>query len=130
MAVDVLQRFEPWFVGMMITVTQMTALGFDPSIGLDAHMGGLARNAQKPTAGLETGAEQIAFLDGMDPAEQLQMMEQALDQADAGAELLLGLHAAWRARDNQVFMQRTAYEMRRDFPALYQAINVSRNDAW
>ena len=130
MTVDVLQRFEPWFVGTMVTVTQMMALGFDPSIGLDAHMGGLAQNAQKPTAGLETGAEQIAFLDGMDPAEQLQMLEQALDQADAGADLLLELHSAWRAGDKQAILDGTVTEMRRDFPALYQAINVGRNDAW
>src|SRR5690554_2246090 len=130
MTVDVLQRFEPWFVRTMVTVTHMMALGFDPSIGLDAHMGGLAQNAQKPTAGLETGAEQIAFLDGMDPAEQLQMLEQALDQADAGADLLLELHSAWRAGDKQAILDGTVNEMRRDFPALYQAINVSRNDAW
>jgi len=130
MNVEILQRFEPWFVGTMVTVTQMMALGFDPAIGLDAHMGGLAQNAQKPTAGLETGAQQIAFLDGMDPAEQLQMLEQALDQADAGAELLLELHAAWRAGDKQAILDGTVNEMRRDFPALYQAINVSRNDAW
>ena len=130
MNVEVLQRFEPWFVGTMVTVTQMMALGFDPAIGLDAHMGGLAQNAQKPTAGLETGAQQIAFLDGMDPAEQLQMLEQALDQADAGAELLLELHAAWRAGDKQAILDGTVNEMRRDFPALYQAINVGRNDAW
>ena len=130
MNVEVLQRFEPWFVGTMVTVTQMMALGFDPSIGLDAHMGGLAQQAQKPTAGLETGAQQIAFLDGMDPAEQLQMLEQALDQADAGADLLLELHAAWRAGDKQAILDGTVTEMRRDFPALYQAINVGRNDAW
>ncbi|GGK08390.1 TraB/GumN family protein [Luteimonas terricola] len=130
MNVEILQRFEPWFVGTMVTVAQMMALGFDPSIGLDAHMGGLAQNAQKPTAGLETGAQQIAFLDGMDPAEQLQMLEQALDQAEAGAELMLELHAAWRAGDKQAILDSTVSEMRRDFPALYQAINVDRNDAW
>lgn len=130
MNVDVLQRFEPWFVGTMVTVAQMMALGFDPAIGLDAHMGGLAQNAQKPTAGLETGAQQIAFLDGMEPGEQLQMLEQALDQAEAGADLMLELHAAWRAGDKQAILDGTVSEMRRDFPALYQAINVGRNDAW
>lgn len=130
MNVELLQRFEPWFVGTMVTVTQMMALGFDPAIGLDAHMGTLAQKAQKPTAGLETGVQQIAFLDGMEPAEQLQMLEQALDQSEAGADLLLELHAAWRAGDKQAILDGTVSEMRRDFPALYQAINVDRNVAW
>ncbi|MGY0652372.1 TraB/GumN family protein [Luteimonas sp. A537] len=130
MTVEVLQRFEPWFVGMMVTISQMTGLGFDPAIGLDAHMGGLAETAQKPVAGLETGAQQIAFLDGMDAGEQLQMLEQALEQAEAGAEQMLALHGAWRAGDTQAIIDGTIAELRRDFPALYQVINVGRNDAW
>jgi len=128
--VEFLQRFEPWFVGTMVTVTQMMALGFDPSIGLDAHMGGRAQAKQKPSAGLETGAEQIAFLDGMEPAEQVQMLEQALEQAGSGTDQLLELHAAWRAGDVQALLEGTVAEMRRDFPVLYQAINVERNNAW
>ena len=130
MTVEVLQRFEPWFVGMMVTITQMMGIGFDPALGLDAHMGALAQQAQKPVAGLETGAQQIAFLDGMEPAEQLQMLEQALEQAQAGSEQILDLHAAWRAGDVKAILEGTVAEMRREFPALYQAINVARNDAW
>lgn len=130
MTTEVLQRFEPWFVGMMISVTQMMDVGFDPALGLDAHMGGLAQQAQKPVAGLETGAQQIAFLDGMDPEEQLQMLEQALDQAEEGAAQTLALHAAWRAGDVDAILEGTVAELRRDFPALYRAINVDRNEAW
>ncbi|WP_246120887.1 TraB/GumN family protein [Luteimonas granuli] len=130
MSVELLQRFEPWFVGMMVTITQMMDLGFTPALGLDAHMGGLAQAAQKPTAGLETGTQQIAFLDGMEAGEQMQMLEQALDQAAAGAEPMLALHAAWRAGDVEAILEGTVAEMRRDFPALYRAINVERNDAW
>ncbi|GHD65519.1 TraB/GumN family protein [Luteimonas padinae] len=130
MTVEVLQRFEPWFVGMMVTITQMMGLGFDPALGLDAHMGGLAHQAQKPATGLETGAQQIAFLDGMDAGEQLQMLEQALDQAEAGADQTLALHAAWRAGDVEAILAGTVAELRRDFPELYRAINVERNNAW
>lgn len=130
MTVEVLQRFEPWFVGMMVTITQMMGIGFDPALGLDAHMGALAHQAQKPATGLETGAQQIAFLDGMEPAEQLQMLAQALEQAEAGPEETLALHAAWRAGDVDAILDGTVAELRRDFPELYRAINVERNDAW
>lgn len=130
MTVEVLQRFEPWFVGMMVTISQMTGQGFDPSLGLDMHLGGLAHQAQKPVAGLETGGQQIAFLDGMAADEQLQMLEQALDQAASGDNQTRELHAAWRAGDVEALLEGTVAEMRRDFPALYQAINVDRNDAW
>lgn len=130
MTMDVLQRFEPWFVGMMVTITQMMGMGFDPALGLDQHVGARAQMVQKPTAGLETGAQQIAFMDGMETGEQLQMLEQALAQAEAGTGQLRELHAAWRAGDVDALLEGTVAEMRRDFPALYRAINVERNDAW
>ena len=130
MTIEVLQRFEPWFVGMMVTISQMTGMGFDPALGLDAHLAALAANAQKPTTGLESGAQQIAFLDGMAAGEQLQMLEQALDQAGAGAGEMLELHAAWRAGDVDAIIESTVATMRRDFPELYRVINVERNDAW
>lgn len=130
MALEVLQRFEAWFVGMMVTISQMMEMGFEPGLGLDLHMGGRAQMEQKPTAGLETGAQQIAFMDGMEPGEQLQMLQQALEQAAAGTDQVRELHAAWRAGDVDALLEGTVAEMRRDFPALYQAINVERNDAW
>lgn len=130
MTVEVLQRFEPWFVGMMVSISEMAAVGFDPALGLDAHMGGRAQQAQKPARGLETGAQQIAFLDGMDPAEQVQMLAQALDQAEAGADQMLALHKAWREGDADAIVDGTIAELQRDFPALYRAINVERNEAW
>lgn len=127
---DRLQRFEPWYVGMLITLLRMNSLGFDGEIGLDAHLGGYARAAGKPTAGLETAREQIAFLDGMDPGEQVELLARALDEARDGEAEFLRLHAAWRAGDVDALMAESVDELKRDFPELYRAINVERNDRW
>ena len=75
---QVLQMFEPWFVGLMVTIVELTKHGLEPEIGLDNHMAARAKATNKTTAGLETGAEQIAFLDGMDKDEQLQLLQEAL----------------------------------------------------
>lgn len=127
---QVLQMFEPWFVGLTISVTEMTKQGLDPKFGLDAHMAGLAAEADKPVSGLETGAEQIAMLDGMEKAEQLQFLAEALSQAGEGKEETRALHAAWRAGDADGLWKGMASDMKRDYPRLYQRINVARNDAW
>ncbi|HEY5972098.1 MAG TPA: TraB/GumN family protein, partial [Pseudoxanthomonas sp.] len=81
LAPQVVQMFEPWFVGLTITITEMTKQGLDPKYGLDAHLAAQAAKAAKPTAGLETGAEQIAFLDGMSKEEQLQFLGEALSES-------------------------------------------------
>src|SRR5690606_9279095 len=54
-SVEVLQRFEPWFAGITVSMVQMTAIGLDPALGLDRHFMERAAKAGKPVAGLETG---------------------------------------------------------------------------
>lgn len=67
-----IQMFEPWFVGLMISMTEMAKQGLAPELGLDQHFIDAAAIAGKRTGGFETGAQQIAFLDGMDREEQIQ----------------------------------------------------------
>ena len=40
------------------------------------------------------------------------------------------LHAAWRAGDIATLWDGMAVEMKRNYPKLYQRIDVERNDAW
>ena len=130
MNADVLQRFEPWFAGLTISILQMTTMGLDPALGLDRHFMDLAAEAGKPVGGLETAARQIALFDGMDPGEQVQMLADALDDAAAGTAKIDEMHADWRAGRADALWDGMAAEMREEYPALYQRINVDRNEAW
>ena len=127
---QVLQMFEPWFVGLTISITEMTKQGLDPKLGLDANLAAQAAKAGKPTAGLETGAQQIAFLDGMDKDEQLQFLAEALSQSEDAQAETAKLHNAWRSGNAKLLWDDMAVEMKKDYPRLYQRINVARNDAW
>jgi uncharacterized protein YbaP (TraB family) len=127
---QVVQMFEPWFVGLTITITEMTKQGLDPKLGLDTHLAAMASEAGKPTAGLETGAQQIAFLDGMSKEEQLQFLAEALSESKDAKEETAKLHAAWRAGNADVLWQDMAVQMKKDYPNLYKRINVARNDVW
>lgn len=130
MTAQVMQMFEPWFVGLMISVTEMTKQGLDTKLGLDVHLAAEAAAAAKPTAGLETGAQQIAFLDGMGRAEQLQFLAEALSESRDAKQETAKLHAAWRNGKADVLWQDMAVRMKKEYPDLYQRINVARNDAW
>lgn len=130
MAPQLMQMFEPWFVGLMVTITEMTKMGLDPKLGLDAHMAARAAESKKPTAGFETGAQQIAFLDGMGRKEQLQFLQEALSESADGKDEVQKLHAAWRAGDADKLWKEMAVEMRSAYPQLYRHINVDRNNAW
>ena len=125
-----LERFEPWYVGLLVSMMDMADLGLDPALGLDRHFGDAAARAGKPAAGLETAAQQIAFLDGMDAAEQLQFLDEALENSLSGNKEVEQLHALWRAGDAEGLWNGLAADMRERYPQLYAHINVERNDAW
>lgn len=125
-----LQRFEAWFVGLIVSLTEMQALGLDPEKGLDKHFAERAAEAGKPVSGLETGDQQIALFDGMDATQQLQYLQDTLSElANVEAEIDK-MHGLWRSGDGQALYAATGAEMKAEYPALYQRINVDRNRAW
>ncbi|HQZ30931.1 MAG TPA: TraB/GumN family protein [Arenimonas sp.] len=124
------QRYEAWFISLMVGVTEMQAIGLDPALGLDKHFAQRAVDAGKPVAGLETGDQQIALFDGMDEKEQLQSLQDTLSEV-ASIEAEIGkMHALWRAGDGDALFAATGAQMEAEYPALYQRINVGRNRAW
>ena len=125
----VLQMFDAWYVGLLVTLQEMMAHGLDPEHGMDQVIAGQAGSAKKATAGLETVQEQIRFLDGMDHDEQIQMLDEALTMSTNTAGLDK-LHGAWRDGDAEMLWTEMALDMKRAYPQLYQRVNVNRNDNW
>jgi uncharacterized protein YbaP (TraB family) len=125
-----LQMFEPWFVGVAVGIVGLRDSGFDAALGLDRHFADAAAAAGKPASGLETGDQQIAFLDGMARDEQLQFLDESLADATPDSEANAMVHALWRAGDADGMWERLGGEMQRDYPRLYQRVDVERNARW
>ncbi|PRH81790.1 TraB/GumN family protein [Arenimonas caeni] len=125
-----LQDFEAWYVSLLVSLTEMRQQGLDPTLGLDRHFGRRATEAGKPAEGLETGAQQIELFDGMDEAQQVQALEEALQSPEELERNVRELHALWRAGDGAGLYAGTAARMREQYPALYERVNVQRNRAW
>jgi uncharacterized protein YbaP (TraB family) len=130
MQLDALSVYQPWFVGLTVSIAAMADQGMDPALGLDRHFMELALKAGKPATGLERADEQIAMLAGMTPEEQRQMLAEALDDAGGQDSQIQQLHDAWRRGDAERLWKDMAQDMRRHYPALYRNINVERNDRW
>jgi hypothetical protein len=125
-----LESHEPWFVALIITMTEMQRFGLDPALGLDKHFADRAGAAGKPVVGLETGDQQIAVFDGMGKDEQRQALADALDDLDAMEAAIAKMHAQWRSGDGDALYREMAMEMKADYPALYQRVNADRNRSW
>jgi len=121
---------EPWFVALVVSMTEMQLMGLDPAQGLDRHLIARATQAGKATSGLESAAEQIAALDSMSPTEQQQALDEALGDAEDFRAQMDELHAQWRRGDEAGLEAAMGRDMRANYPQLYQRINVDRNNAW
>lgn len=124
-----LQTLEPWFVSLLMTIVEATSRGFNRATGLDSYMADAAKAANKPTSGLETGAMQLAMLDGMSRETQVQMLAESLQSEDGELELDK-LHRDWRNGDVQALRDYMVNDTRTKYPELYARMNVERNDAW
>lgn len=128
-AASQVQDYDAWFVGLLVSLTELGRHGLDPALGLDRHLGRRASADGKPASGLETGAQQIAFLDAMPAMDQRQLLEEAL--AEAGDRTRIDrLHADWRRGDAEALWTTMGAEMRREHPELYRRMNAERNRAW
>ena len=124
------QSFEPWFVALILSVTEMQKIGLNPALGLDKHFMERAAKAGKPAKGLESGDSQIAIFDGMSMKQQEQFLQDALDESADMKKKIDELHSTWRNADDKVLFNIMAKEMSQKYPELYQTINLDRNKAW
>lgn len=127
--VEAFAMLEPWMVALVIQMTEMGRVGYDPQEGLDQQLIKRASAENKRTMGLETGASQIAVLDNMSQDEQKQSLKESLDDA-ADLHELDELHELWRRGDTGALESKLTVEFRKSYPSLYQRIDVDRNNAW
>lgn len=125
-----LQALEPWFVSLVVSITEMQLMGLNPEHGLDKHFAQRAEKDGKAVAGLETGDLQIALFDGMDAKEQVHALQQTLEEVSEGKGAIDRMHALWRAGDDQGLHAEIVAEMETDYPDLYQRLLLGRNQAW
>lgn len=130
MPVERLQMLKPWFAALTISLQEMARAGMRAELGLDRHLMERGRVDGKSMLGLEDGLAQIALFDAMGRQEQLQMLAEALDEADSNGARFADLLASWRAGEPGAFWTQAGQPLKSAYPALYQTINVQRNQAW
>lgn len=128
--VAALQHYKAWFVALMVMMGESQSAGLNPALGLDAHFMARAAAAGKATAGLESAASQIALFDGMGVQVELQFLQETLADVARLPVQMDELLQAWRRADESALLRIGLQDLRADYPALYQRINVERNRAW
>lgn len=125
-----IDRFQPWLAGLTLQVMQMMRAGYNAEAGADRMIDAVAREQGKTPRWFETAEEQIQMMAGMSAEVQRQMVLEAVDEADAGGDMMDRMATAWETGDLATLEQLVVTDMRRDYPEMYETLLVNRNNAW
>lgn len=79
-------QLKPWMLVMMLALVDVAKLGYDPALGVDLHLAGLARGKTRISE-LESVQYQAALLDGMPIEMQWTLLEETLEHVASGRQL-------------------------------------------
>jgi uncharacterized protein YbaP (TraB family) len=123
------QRFEPWFVGMLLTQITAQRSGLRPEYGIDMHVKGRAQQAGKPLGSLESVDFQMGLFDSLSPADQDAFLRSSLAGIDTAARTFEAMKQAWRTGDAEGLARSSDVSMQK-YPAVRAALLVDRNRRW
>ncbi len=125
-----LEPMQPWLAALTLTLAPALQAGYDPNAGVDRAIDAFGDANGKRMRALETPEQQIGFLANLSSELQRQMLIEAIDEAESGAETLNALSDAWERGDLDDLEAQLADEMRAEYPEVYAALIVQRNAAW
>ncbi|MCH6565448.1 MAG: TraB/GumN family protein [Proteobacteria bacterium] len=121
--------FKPGMVSIMMTMVELQRLGL-AGIGVDAYYSTKSINDQKKLGQLETVETQIAFIASMGAGQVDEMLIYTLADIERLPELMNSMKHAWR-RGNLAQLKAVGITpFKNEFPDIYQALIVDRNNAW
>lgn len=126
---QLLSRFEPWFVATMLMSIGLSRQGYEPRFGIEQYLLTQAVRDGKEVLGVEELNTQIAVFDLLSEHDQASFLEQALTELQRDDTAMQQLVDAWRngeLDDLQSDLMRDFAE----FPDLYERLVVERNTAW
>jgi uncharacterized protein YbaP (TraB family) len=124
--VEALDRFEPWYAAMTLTLLQAQTRGFDAGAGADATLS--ARAEGKTRHALETVDEQIALFDALPMEAQLVFLDQTVESMGSSVDILAQMIDKWLQGDATALAEMMNKEI--DDPVLYERLLTARNARW
>jgi uncharacterized protein YbaP (TraB family) len=95
--VEALDRYEPWFAAMTLSLLPLLRTGYDTKSGVELSLSD--RSGQRAHAGLETLQQQIELFDGMPQTEQLAFLDQTVEALPKASASLDAMVAEWLKGD-------------------------------
>jgi len=127
--IEMLAQSEPWLAAVTVEMMMFYRIGFNPMLGIEMHLVSQAGRDGKPIEGLETAAEQTAFLDGLSLDTQRDMLLQTLEEGAGLEESIDEIIHAWRYGDIAALESGLLQDLAKN-EELSEALVNGRNRRW
>ena len=124
-----LDKFEPWFAAITLTVMMLPKLGFDPNSGAEKLLQAAAKKDGKPVGQLETLDEQLNVFDSLPEPVQIALLEATVEQFPETGRILDEMVTLWSKGDADGLAARMNESMR-ETPQVAKALLSDRNARW
>jgi uncharacterized protein len=124
-----LNRFEPWFVGVTLTMMKYVKMGNEPKYGIDMYFLNKAKQDKKQVLFLETVEYQLDRLDQMSIKDQELWLIHSIKQMDKVESQFADAVNAWAKGDDKA-LDASMNESMKEFPVLNERLLVERNKNW
>lgn len=125
-----LEPLKPWLAGLTLSVVPVIQAGYDPNSGVDRQVDAYGDTNGRNMRALETAEQQLGLFTNLSEEAQREMIVQAIEEADDGVAMINEMTAAWERGDVDALERLVIADTRNDYPEMYQAIFVARNNAW
>lgn len=122
-------RYKPGMVAMLMTLIKLQRPGV-VAVGVDDHFNARLQQDDKEKGELETAGQQVEFIASLGAGNADALLSYNLADIARLPQTWQALTRAWRKGDLATLDALAAAPMRREFPQIYTAILVERNDAW
>jgi uncharacterized protein YbaP (TraB family) len=124
-----LDRFDPWFAAVTLSLAGLPKLGYDPESGAERTLTTAAKAANKQIVGLETAEQQLGYFDNLPEPLQVKFLVSTVDDYPKMAAELDKMIASWSAGDPET-LGKTMNEELADTPELAKVLLADRNARW
>jgi len=124
-----MDRFDPWFAAVTLTVAGLPKLGYDPESGAERVLSAAAKEKGKPVTGLETPEQQLGYFDMLPEPLQLKFLVSTIDDYPRMGELLDKMVVNWSEGDADA-LAAAINEGLRETPEVGKVLLADRNARW
>ncbi len=123
------ERFEPWFVSTLLSLTAIGKAGYDPASGVEQQLTVAAKRDKKTIGALETLEEQLGFFASLPEAAQIKLFKSTVEQIPEVRKFFDAMVGNWAKGDPEALAV-MMNEAMRESPELVQILLVGRNQRW